>query len=124
MQEDPPSSDANRKRLREKIRNKRNQRLGAEDAAEGETDTGAMLRLQDPAARDQLSRRVEAELLKVFGSDPNAMKVAEQFIRNPMSALESSARARSQLSAEEKIAVESLMKMSTEEEEEEAPPMQ
>lgn len=119
------SSDANRRRLREKIRNKRNQRLGAEeDVATDETDATSMLRLQDPATRAELSRRVETELRKVFGSDSDAMKVAEQFIQNPMSALDSSARTMSHLSAEEKIAVESLMKMSTEEEEEEAPPMQ
>ena len=118
------SSDANRRRLREKIRNKRNQRLGAEDVGTDETDASSMLRLQDPATRAELSRRVETELRKVFGSDSDAMKVAEQFIQNPMSALDSSARTMSHLSAEEKIAVESLMKMSTEEEEEEAPPMQ
>lgn len=119
------SSDANRRRLREKIRNRRNQRLGTEgDAAAEETDANSMLRLQDPATRVELSRRVEDEMRKVFGSDPNAMKVAEQFIKNPLSALDSSARTLSHLSNEEKIAVESLMKMSTEEEEEEAPPMQ
>ena len=118
------SSDANRKRLREKIRSKRNQRLGAEDAATEETDTNPMLRLQDPAQRIELSRRVEEEMRKVFGSDPNAMKVAEQFIKNPMSALDSSAGVLSHLTTEEKIAVESLMKMSTDEDEEEAPPMQ
>lgn len=118
------SSDENRKRLREKIRNKRNQRLGTEDAATGETDTNPMLRLQDPATQAELSRRVQEEMRKVFGSDPDAMKVAEQFIQNPMSALDSSARTLSHLSTEEKIAVESLMKLSTDEEEEEAPPMQ
>ncbi len=118
------SSDANRKRLRDKIRNKRNQRLGTEDAATEETDTNPMLRLQDPATRAELSRRVQEEMRKVFGSDPDAMKVAEQFIQNPMSALDSSARTLSHLSTEEKIAVESLMKLSTDEEEEEAPPMQ
>lgn len=118
------SSDENRKRLREKIRNKRNQRLGTEDAATEETDTNPMLRLQDPATQAELSRRVQEEMRKVFGSDPNAMKVAEQFIQNPMSALDSSARTLSHLSTEEKIAVESLMKLSTDEEEEEAPPMQ
>lgn len=119
------SSDANRRRLRDKIRNKRNQRLGTEeDAATEETDTNPMLRLQDPATQAELSRRVQEEMRKVFGSDPDAMKVAEQFIQNPMSALDSSARTLSHLSNEEKIAVESLMKMSTEEEEEEAPPMQ
>ena len=118
------SSDANRKRLREKIRNKRNQRLGSEDAATEETDTNPMLRLQDPATQTELTRRVEEEMRKVFGSDPNAMKVAEQFIQNPMSALDSSARTLSHLSAEEKIAVESLMKMSTDEDDEEAPPVQ
>jgi hypothetical protein len=121
---EPLPSDANRKRLRGKIRNKRNQRLGTEDAAADGPDANSMLRLQDPATRDELSRRVEAELRKVFGSDPNAMKIAEQFVQNPMSVLESSARTRSHLSTEEKIVVESLMKMSTEEEEEEAPPMQ
>lgn len=117
------SSDANRQRLREKIRNKRNQRLGAEDDASNGTDANPMLRLQDPAKRDELSRRVQEELRKVFGSDPDAMKMAEQFVKNPMSALESSADTLSHLSTEEKVAVDSLMKMSTEEEEE-APPMQ
>jgi len=116
------SSDTNRRRLREKIRSKRNQRTGAEDAPADEADANSMLRLQDPATRDELSRRVESELRKVFGSDPNAMKIAEQFIQNPMTALDSSARTLSHLSTEEKIAVESLVKMSTEEEEEEAPP--
>lgn len=118
------SSDANRKRLREKIRNRRNHRLGTEDAATDDPDPCSMLRLQDPATRVELSRRVEEELRKVFGSDPNAMRVAEQFIKNPMSALESSARTLSHLSKEERIEVESLLKMSTDEDEEEAPPMQ
>lgn len=118
------SSDANRRRLRERIRNKRNQRLGAEDEATDGPDANSMLRLQDPATREELSRRVEVELRKVFGSDPDAMRAAEQFVKNPLSALDSSARTLSHLSAEEKIAVESLMKMSTEEEEEAPPPMQ
>lgn len=119
------SSDANRMRLREKIRKKRNQRLGTEEeSVAGTSDANPMLRLQDPATRVELSRRVEEEMRKVFGSDPNSMKVAEQFIQNPMSALDSSARTLSHLSAEEKIAVESLMKMSTDEDDEDAPPVQ
>lgn len=118
------SSDANRRRLREKIRDKRNQRLGTEDAAADDPDVNPMMRLNDPATQQELSRRVETELRKMFGSDPDAMKVAEKFIQNPMSALDSSARTLSHLSTEEKKAVESLMKMSTEEDEEEAPPLQ
>lgn len=116
--------DANRKRLRERIRSKRNQRLGTEDAVTDDSDNNSALRIQDPATREELSRRVEAELSKVFGSDPDAMKVAQSFINNPMSALDSSARALSQLSTEEKVAVESLVKMSGEDDEEEAPPVQ
>lgn len=118
------SSGANRQRLREKIRNKRNERLGTEDAASDDSEGSSMLRIQNPAMRDELSRRVEAELHKVFGSDPDAMKIASDFIKNPMSALESSARTLSHLSTEEQVAVESLVNMSKGEEEEEAPPMQ
>jgi len=116
--------DANRRRLREKIRHKRNQRLGTEDATTDEPDASSTLRLEDPALRDELSRRVESELRKVFGSDPEAMRVADSFIKNPMSALDSSAGTLPHLSPEEKIAVESLVKMSEGEDEEEAPPMQ
>ena len=118
------ASDANRRRLRDKIRGKRNERLGTEDAATDDADNNSMMRIQDPAIRDELSRRVEAELHKVFGSDPDAMKIAENYIKNPVSALESSTHTLSHLSTEEKLAVESLMKMSGGEDEEEAPPMQ
>lgn len=116
--------DANRKRLRERIRDKRNQRLGTDDAVKDDGDISSALRIQDLATREELSRRVGAELRKVFGSDPDAMKVAQNFINNPMSALDSSTRTLSQLSTEEKVAVESLVKMSGEDDEEEAPPMQ
>lgn len=119
------SSDENRKRLREKIRSKRNQRLGTEDETVADvSEANPMLQIQNPATRAELSRRVEEEMRKVFGSNPNAMKIAEEFMQNPMSALDSSARTLSHLSKEEKIAVESLMRMSTDEDEDEAPPMQ
>tara|TARA_X000000368_G_scaffold403162_1_gene377846 strand:- start:458 stop:814 length:357 start_codon:yes stop_codon:yes gene_type:complete len=116
--------DANRIRLRERIRNKRNQRLGTDDAVKDDSDISSVLRIQDPATREQLSRRVEAELRKVFGSDPDAMNVAQNFINNPMSALDSSTRTLPHLSTEERVAVESLVKMSEGEDDEEAPPMQ
>jgi hypothetical protein len=116
--------DANRKRLRDRIRNKRNQRLGTDDAVTDDSDINSALRINDPATREELSRRVEAELSKVFGSDPDAMKIAQDFINNPMSVLDSSTHTLSHLSTEERVAVESLVKMSEEEEEEEAPPMQ
>jgi hypothetical protein len=118
------SSDANRRRLREKIRNKRNERRGTENAETDNSENSSMLRIQNPATRDELSRRVEAELRKVFGSDPDAMKIASDFIQNPMSALESRARTLSHLSTEQQVAVESLVNMSEGEDEEEAPPMQ
>lgn len=120
-------SDANRKRIRDKIRNKRNQRLGTNDAEDPEhsaSDVKSMLQIQDPATRMALSRKVEAELRKVFGSDPDAMRVAQDFIDNPMSTIDAHARTLIQMSTEEKRAAEDLVKMSEEEEEEEAPPLQ
>jgi len=119
--------DANRRRLRDKIRSKRNVRLGSDDAVTDDADNkdnNPMRHIKDSATREKLSRRVEAELTKVFGSDQDAMRIADGFIKNPMSALESSTRTLSHLSPEERTAVEALVNMSNGDEEEEAPPMQ
>lgn len=115
-----------RQRLREKIRSKRNQRLGTTEEGDTSNDSGdpSMLQMNDPATRIELSRRVESELRKVFGSDPDAMNVAQQFIDDPMSVMKSHTDSLSNLSKEEKMAVESLMKVTEEDDDEEAPPMQ
>lgn len=117
------SSDENRKRLRQKIRNMRNNRVGTSNEPPENPEINSLLRVQDPAKREELSRRVEAELHKVFGSDPDAMKVAEPFIKDPMSVFKSSTDMLSKLSTEEREAIQSLMMTTTEENEEEAPPM-
>lgn len=123
MEED---SEVKRQRLREKIRSKRNQRLGTTEEGDTSNDSGdpSMLQMNDPATRIELSRRVESELRKVFGSDPDAMNVAQQFIDDPMSVMKSHTDSLSNLSKEEKMAVESLMKVTEEDDDEEAPPMQ
>ena len=110
--------DVQRKRLRDKIRSKRNERLGTGDAVAANE---SMLKINDPATRVELSRRVETELRKVFGTTPDAMTMAQSFIDNPMAAVHA---AMPSMSAEEKRAVDSLLKPPNEDDDEEAPPMQ
>ena len=120
MSDSSTPADEHRKKLREKIRAKRDKRLGVDDEETG--DGGGLLHVKDGRMREELTRRVEAELKKVFGMHPEAMEVAQQYINDPMAALKQKDIMSSNLSSEEKEAVESLVKLSEGDEEDEAPP--
>ena len=83
-------SSSNRDRLRDKIRAKREQRLGGTadvssvDEDEEPPRLGANLGAEK---RRELSRKVESELTRIFGGDPDAMKMAREFIDDPLSVL-------------------------------------
>ena len=81
-----------RDRLREKIRAKRERRLGgAESSVEKEEESAPRLGANLGAEkRRELSCKVEAELKRIFGCDPEAMKIAQTFIDDPLSVLTSS----------------------------------
>lgn len=118
---DSSSAAEHRKKLREKIRAKRDKRLGMDDEDEVDDDNG-LLHIQDGRMKEELSKRVETELKKVFGMHPEAMEMAQQYINDPMTALKQGGMISSNLSKEEKEAVESLVKLSDGDEDEEAPP--
>jgi hypothetical protein len=89
------SSDDARKRLRDKIRAKKNQRSGS---APPELPSHE----KDPKLNKELSQKVEAELKKAFGSDEEMMKLAKPFIDNPLSVIASPEDFLSSLSTEER----------------------
>lgn len=128
------SEDAKRKRLREKIRSKRDQRVGGDKGATSSNGTARnnpLGSITDPVLQKELSERVETELRKMFGSDPEAMSMAREFIDNPMSAL-SEIEGGTPLTAEELSTMGNIMKMprvvengeGMEDDDEEAPPGQ
>lgn len=121
---DSSSTPANehRRRLREKIREKRDKRIGMDGGEEDVEDGGGLLNLKDGRMREELSRRVEAELEKVFGMHPEAMQLAQQYINDPLAALKQKDIVSSDLSKEEREAVDSLIKLSEGDGEDEAPP--
>lgn len=121
MSDSSTPADEHRKKLREKIRAKRDKRLGADDEEAVDYGSG-LLHVKDGKMHEELSRRVEAELKKVFGMHPEAMEVAQKYINNPMAALKQTDLMSSHFSREEREAVESLVKLSKGDEEEEAPP--
>lgn len=114
---DASSSTKNRERLRKKIQAKRDKRNGDED--EGIFDG---LDANYPRMKNEVSRMVETELRKTFGEDPEAMKMAQQFIDNPLEALKKTDNAMSDLPEDTKKAMENLFKSFTDEDKEEAPP--
>tara|TARA_B110001450_G_scaffold255469_1_gene283118 strand:+ start:38804 stop:39178 length:375 start_codon:yes stop_codon:yes gene_type:complete len=120
--------DDTRQRLRDKIRHKRDVRCGTTETAESSDNTtdNPFPRINDPATRAELSRRVEEEMRRIFGSDPETMRIAQRFIDDPISVLKPNNMDTDEqhLSEGEKTAIESRMKISQEEDDEEAPPMQ
>lgn len=119
MSDSSTPADEHRKKLREKIRAKRDKRLGVDDEMD---DEGGLLHVAGGRMREELSRRVETELKRVFGMHPEAMEVAQQYINDPMAALKQRDIMSSNLSTKEREAVESLIKLSEGDEDDEAPP--
>ena len=117
---DSSSAAEHRKKLRDKIRTKRDKRVGIDGDLE-EGDRGS-LQVHDVRLKDEISRRVEVELRKVFGDHPEAMQMAQQYINDPMAVLRNNDAVPSDLSADEKRVVDSLVKLSEGDEEDEAPP--
>jgi hypothetical protein len=78
--------------------------------------------INDPLKRQEVSKRVETELRKIFGDDPEAMKLAQQFIDNPMSALVPDNTSPPSRSTNVNTTAESRAHMTQEDDDEEAPP--
>ena len=111
------ADDENRKKLRQKIRAKRAQRVGIDDPSPSSSQR------PETVSRSELSAHVERELRGMFGNDPAVANMIQELAKDPLSLLQSDASV-SAATPQERAATEGLVKLCAEVDDDEAPPSQ